>query len=143
MFASEVCSAFLYSQITALPEAAGFSVIGLPVNPPYASLPGIAFYPEVVPYSGVIGARADTATPRFVIKAMCEGTSTDPIRAVAKAIQDRFENTPLNDYTYQGGTYSLTFDLNSEALPTTVVEGAQFYRQLGSVFNIFITQTGG
>ncbi len=141
MFGSKIASRVIRDHLLILPEVIAIGtakVVGLPVLPQSVPLPGIAFYPEQMVYSGPIGGRADSITGRVVIKAMCEGTTTSAIDTVALAIYAHFADLTV-DTTYEGAVYQLTFDPNSELLPTAVVDDGRFYRQLGTVFNITIT----
>jgi hypothetical protein len=141
VFGSEIVSTVTYAQLVALPGViAGFAgkVVGLPVLPQAVALPGIAFYPEFSAYTGAIGARTDYEQMRWAIKAMCAGTSTAPITAIANEMLEHFDDLTV-DVTYNGANYQVTFSANSEVLPTTVVDGSTFYRQLGTVCNVDIT----
>ncbi len=142
MFGTKIASRVIQAELLTLPEVIAIGtakVVGLPVLPQGAgALPGLAFYPEFTAYTGAMGSKTSYERLRFVIKAMCEGTSTGPIDAVALAQLAHFDGLTV-DVTLDGTNYQLTFSPNSEVLPTTVVDGDRFYRQLGTVYDIELT----
>jgi hypothetical protein len=144
---TEVLDAFFWEQLNAIPALSGVRVVGLPVLPQTqaVTLPAIAYYPEQSVYpDGTLGVATNYATGRYAIKAMCKGTSTNPIRPLSAAIKAHFEtDTPTTDYEHEGENYHVTLSLNSQLLPTTVVDGSTIYRQLGSVFDFVLVHTGG
>lgn len=144
---TEVLDAFFWSELSSIPALTGWRVVGLPVLPQTQSisLPAIAYYPEQSVYpEGTIGVATNYATGRYAIKAMCKGTSTNPIRHVAEAIQSHFNvDRPVTDYEFEDEQYNITLTLNSQVVPTTVVDGSAIYRQLGDVFDFVLVHTGG
>lgn len=145
---SEIVATVLAAELAALPEAAGMTIIGLPVIPPGLPLPGLCFAPEFSSYDHPLGAfKRDAGSAityealRFVVTAQCEGFSTDPIEAVATAQRDALDGL-VKDVVHDDIAYQATFVATGAVPLTTVLDGATFYRQLGTVYAVELV-TGG
>lgn len=145
MFGSEIVSKFILEHLNVVIAAESFSgkAYGLPILPQAVPLPAIAFYPEYSVYNAAMGSGSDISYEglRFVVKTMIPGTSTATIRSMALAQIAHFDGR-TESYTYDGVTYQISFTANGELLPTTVVDGATFYRQLGTIYKVDVTRGG-
>jgi len=149
MFGSEIVSTLIYQELTALPEAASFAgkIVGAAVIPQGDRLPAVTFSPQFSSYDAPLGGGAHQPGGitfeelRFAITVMCAGLSTDPIIALAQAQLDHFDGASF-PITYGGRAYFVTFLAQGEVPLTTVADGANVYRQLGTVYTVDVT-TGG
>ena len=147
MFGTEIVSTVIYQQLTGLPEASSYAgkIIGASVIPQNMTLPAVTFAPQFSSYDSPIGAHQPGGITyeqlRFAITVMCAGLSTDPIVALAQAQLDHFDGSSF-PITYGGKNYAVTFLAQGEVPLTTVADGANVYRQLGTVYTVDVT-TGG
>lgn len=149
MFGSEIVSTVLYTELSALPAAASFAgrIVGAPVLPQKIALPAVLFSPEFSAYSDPMGGGARQPGGityeqlRFSVRVLCAGLSTDPVLALATAQLAHFDGAAFNT-TVDSVSYQLTFMAQGEVPVTTIVDGANVYRQLGTVYTVELV-TGG
>lgn len=148
MLGSEIASEVIYAGLRGLPDAAPFlgKIVGADIIPQGDKLPAVTFAPEFSVYDGPLGtpnagAPITYETLRFALHIMCAGLSTDPILALYKAQFTYFNGSSFST-TYDGQSYEVTFLAQGESMPTTIADGANYYRQLGTVYTVAVT-TGG
>lgn len=140
LFGSELVAEAVYGVLAGLPAvtaATGDRIVNLSVAGDLA-LPAALHYMDNGDYGGPIGQAATSERVRYVVRLVCEGASTDPIRAAAEAAFaafDGFEATPAP------GAW-LGSQVVGEWPLTTVLEGGVLYRQLGFYLSVDLTQGG-
>jgi hypothetical protein len=106
--------------------------------PPGMKLPVCLHYVEVGEYGGSLNSLEgpDAEELRYIVRFICQGESTDPVRAAAKdaftALTDEFS---IATVVQDGQSFQLSLDATNEYPITTLVEERDgvtfFYRQLG------------
>lgn len=149
MFGSEIVAGVLYHDLAALPEAAAFAgmIFNLPVVPQNAPAAFVLFAPEFSAYTDPLGGGARQPGGityeqlRFSIRVICAGASTAPIAALALAQLKHFDSL-ITTTTANGISYQMVFMAQGEVPITTLVDGSNLYRQLGTVYTVELI-TGG
>lgn len=136
-FGSELVAESVYAVLSDLEAVtdAVTTILNLSVVPRDVALPVCLHYLEVGTYDGPIGQAASSETLRYVVRFVCAGESTDPIKAAAEAAFDAFDGHE----TDTGGAW-LGFAVTGEWPLTTVLEGDTVYRQLGMYLSVSLTQ---
>lgn len=147
MFGTEIVGQFVDGRLRAngaVTAVVGNSIANLGALPGDKPLPGVLHYAEDAPYGGEIDAGDDLAWQqiRYLVRFICEGESSEPIRAAAKAMLLDFRTSPIGTTAYDGETYGLTFVAVGEWPLTTVLEDGVFYRQLGTYFQVDVMRGG-
>lgn len=147
MFGTELVSTILVRVLQPLAVANG-NLAG-PVAAPLLSqgyqLPAVLMYPEFSSYDGPmmsrqIGGSISSEQLRMVVKAVCKGESTTPILDFCEAQIAFLDGFIVDAEAYRGSTYQVTFTANGEIPITTQIDGGEFYRQLGTVYDVHITR---
>ena len=132
VFGSEIVAEEVYAVLDPL---TAFPIRNISVAPEGTGLPAVLHYMEAGTYDGPIGQTAISEAMRYVVRFVCEGASTDPIRAGAEAA---FAALDGHEAT-RSGCY-LAFQASGEWPLTTVLEGGVLYRQLGFFLTVNLTQ---
>ena len=143
MFASVVVSDYVYDTLSAL--SAVTSVVpaarmtGAMVVPPGTALPALMFHMTASEYGGVMNTQAaahlDSETIRLEVRAIDDGTSDAGIYPVALAQFNALSGVTAT-HTFDGGDYTLAFLPLGEIPLTTLVDGSNLYRQLGTIYQV-------
>lgn len=141
LFGTEVVSALLYRELSALPAvtaAVGTRIHGLMVAPTTYRVPFLLFHPEQSSYpTEPIGSgEISSETMRFAVRLICGGESTGPIRAAAIAQLDHFLTAGPIDYVWEDLPFQVTFTPLGEYPLTTLLDGADISRQLGTLYSV-------
>ena len=113
--------------------------------PPGHKLPALLFYMATPSqYDGALSVNADDITAEsltFHIVGMCEGTSHAPIRAGVRAQLRALSGLEVDEVDDEGRNYHITFTARGEVpLGSIVTAPSQFYRRLGTVYDVDITR---
>lgn len=143
MFASVVTADYVYqtfvntddiTDVIAVP-----SIGGTMVAPPGTTLPALLLYMTASEYGGVVDATpaadVNSETIRLEVRAINGGTSDAPVYPVAKAQFTALAGQTVS-HTFDGDDYTLTFMAVGEVPLTTLVDGANLYRQLGTIYTV-------
>lgn len=146
MFGSVAVSQLLFTElsgITAVTSAVSTRIIGLPVATQGTAFPVCLFSPEASSYGtpGFATNRIDAEELRFSVKFMAKGTSLSPIWQAATAQLEHFDGNSFT-HTFDDDTYQIVFDALGELPLTTLVDGADVYRQLGTIYRVHVTRGG-
>lgn len=143
LFGTEVVSALLYRELSGLPAvtaAVGTRIHGLMVAPRVYGQPFLLFHPEQSAYPSEAvdryGGEISSETMRFAVRLICPGEDTAPIRAAAIAQLDHFLLAGPIDYQWDGLPFQVTFTPLGEYPLTTLVDGGDISRQLGTLYAI-------
>lgn len=142
LFGSEVAAQVVFEELSALPAvtaAVAGRVFGLSIVPSRHNLPAGLFYPVASGYDGPISGPATSETLSVVVRFVCEGTSTAPIRAAAEAQYTALAGQSF-ERTIDGDVYALDFTEEAEALPTTEYESGIYRRSLGTRYRVNVTR---
>ena len=142
MFGSETVAEevnVVLAGVAAVAAAVGTRIVPLSVLPPEFPSPAVLHHMDASTSSGPVGSDAaiNSEVLRYAVRLVCEGWSTDPIRAAAEAMI-----VALNGHNAQRGADYLTFMATGEWPLTTVLDDGVPYRQLGAYFDVEITRGG-
>jgi hypothetical protein len=143
MFASVVVSDYVYETLSALSEVTSVipptRMTGAMAVPEGTGLPALLFHMTASQYGGPVQATAaenvNSETIRLEVRAIDDGTSDSAIYPAAMAQFEALSGTHA-EHTLDGDTYSLDFIAVGEIPITTLVDGANFYRQLGTIYQV-------
>lgn len=143
MFASVAVSNYLYATLGAISGVTSVIPVtrmtGAMVVPPGVALPALMFHMTASEYGGPLttaaNAHIESETIRLEVRAIDDGTSDRDIYPVAKAQLDALAGTTAN-HTFDGDDWSLSFIAVGEIPLTTLVDGANLYRQLGTIYQV-------
>ncbi len=143
MFGTEIVSALLYRELSGIPAvtaAVGSRIHGLMVAPTAYTAPFLLFHPEQSAYPTEAIGRYDgeitSETMRFAVRLICAGEDTTPIRDAAIAQLDHFLSVGPIDFGWDGLPYQVTFTPLGEYPLTTLLDGGDISRQLGTLYSI-------
>lgn len=115
------------------------NIAGTMVAPPGTTLPALLIYMTASEYGGVVdslpAADITSETIRLEVRAIKDGTSDSPVYPVAKAQLTALAGQTVS-HIFDGDTYTLTFSALSEIPLATLVDGANLYRQLGTIYTV-------
>lgn len=129
--------AALLATVPAVTTATGGRVLNLSVAPEGYDLPAVLHYMEAGTYEGPVGYAQTFESLRYVVRFLCTGASTDPIRTAA---EQAF--AVLDGHEADRAGARLGFQVSGEWPLTTVLEGGTLYRQLGVFLDVHLTQGG-
>ncbi len=140
-FGSETVAEEVAAVLMAIPAVTAVvdgRVLNLSVAPEGYDLPAVLHYMETGTYAGPIAGYSQThEVLRYVVRFLCNGASTDPIRTAAEAAY-----VLLDGHTAERAGAHLNFNVSGEWPLTTVLEGGTLYRQLGVFLDVDMTQGG-
>lgn len=143
LFGTEIVARLLYRDLSAIPAvtaAVGDRIHGLMVAPQSYAAPFLLYHPEQSAYPSEAidrhGAEISSETMRFAVRLICPGESTDPILAAATAQLDHFLAAGPIDYAWGDLPFQVTFIPLGEYPLTTLVDGADISRQLGTLYAV-------
>lgn len=162
MFGSEIAAEFVYAVLvanqagvtiaqpdsgvlaaarTAVAAAVGGRVENL--STASGTLPAAIHYAEDGPYGGPVDSDVPVNEEqlRYVVRFVCEGKSTDPIRLAATRALQALQGAE-GVVTYDGVPYAVTVMAGGEFVIPLPPEGGVFYRQLGNYYQVDITRGG-
>jgi len=145
-FGSEIVDKVLYAQLsglTVVTGAVGVNILGRSAVVQGDTLPALLFYPESSTYDPPAfgGDNIGMEQLRYVVRVICRGTSTDPIRAAALAQRLHLNGVPFNTVV-DTLNYRVTFDARGAFPMTFVVDGGNSFRQLGTIYSVDVTLGG-
>lgn len=148
MFGSLIATRAIYAALSgnpAITNVVGNSIHSTTIVPSGASLPAIIFYMAQSTYGGAVGTELaehiDSETVRFEVRAICKGTSSAPIEPVAYAQLEELAGSS-HDIVVAGVSYLVSFTALGETALNTLIDGANVYKQLGTVYSIDMTRGG-
>ena len=143
MFGSVVVSDYVYetlaatSGVTNIIPATQFS--GAMVAAQGMALPVAIFHMTYSEYGGVLdstpAANVNSETVRLEVRFIDAGTSDSVIYPAAAASFAALAGVNVS-HVFDGTTYTLTFAAIGEVPLGTLMDGAQIYRQLGTVYSV-------
>lgn len=137
VFGSELVAGIVVTTLAGVPAvtaAVGDRVYGTNFVPQGAALPALLTYAENSVYSGPIGVEITMEQLRVVVRLICKGSSTAPILAAALAQQ-----AALHGYQTEQDGALVTFMASGATPLTTLQDGGDTYRQLGTTYTVEIT----
>ncbi len=145
-FGSEIVDKVLYTELaglSAVTGAVGANILGRSAVVQGDTLPAVLFYPESSTYDPPAfgGDNIGMEQLRYVVRFVCRGTSTDPIRAAALAQRQHLNGTGFNTVV-DGLNYQVTFDAQGAFPMTFIVDAGNTYRQLGTIYRVDVTLGG-
>ena len=145
-FGSEIADQVIYDELNGLPgvtDAVGVNVLGRNAVLQGDTLPAVLFYTESSTYDSPAfgGDNIGLEQLRYVVRFVCRGSSTDPIRAAALA-QRQHLNGKAFDIEVEGASYLVVFDAQGAFPMTFLVDEGAAYRQLGTIYNVTVTLGG-
>lgn len=145
-FGSEIVDEVLYAELaglSAVTGAVGASILGRSAVVQGDTLPAVLFYSEASSYDPPAfgGDNIGMEQLRYVVRVVCRGTSTDPIRAAALAQRQHLNGTAFNTVV-DGLNYQVTFDAQGAFPLTFIVTEGNTYRQLGTIYRVDVTLGG-
>lgn len=150
MFGSEVAGAFFRREMLTLPPvvaAAGDRVFNLSAAPLGEQFPLGLQYMEVGNYSGVVSGEIDFEAMRYVVRFICTGESTNPIKKAAMAQLAHFRALTGEIFYDADGDdedehYGLEVMASGEWPLTTLQDGKTIYRCLGTFYTVNVSRYG-
>ncbi len=145
-FGSEIVDAVLYTQLAGIAPvtaAVGPNILGRSAVVQGDTLPALLFYPESSAYDPPAfgGDNIGMEQLRYVVRFVCTGTSTNPIRAAALAQRQHLNGTAFNTVV-DTFNYQVTFDAQGAFPMTFIVDGGSSFRQLGTIYSVTVTLGG-
>ncbi len=145
-FGSEIVDKVLYAQLSGLSVvtgAVGANILGRSAVVQGDTLPAVLFYSEASSYDPPAfgGDNIGMEQLRYVVRVVCRGTSTDPIRAAALAQRQHINGTAF-DTVVDGLNYQVTFAAQGAFPLTFIVTEGNTFRQLGSIYRVDVTLGG-
>ena len=145
-FGSEIADEVLYAELsglTAVTAAVGTNILGRSAVVQGDTLPALMFYAESSAYDppGFSGDSIGLETLRYVVRVICTGDSTDPIRAAALAQRQHLNGVAFNTVV-DAQNYQVRFDAEGAFPLTFLVDQGITYRQLGTVYSVYVTLGG-
>lgn len=145
-FGSEIVEELLFTELsglTAVTDAVGTSILGRSAVVQGDTLPAVMFYPEASQYDQPAfgGDTIGMEVLRYVVRFVCRGTSTDPIRAAALA-QRQHLNGVRFPVVSDSQNYLVTFDAQGAVPLTFLIDEGNTYRQLGTIYSVTVTLGG-
>lgn len=139
IFASELVAEEIVAVLAGVPEvsAAVTDLFNLMIVPQSAVLPVALTYMENGIYSGPQGYEETFERMRYVLRFVCEGGSTDPIKPAAEAAF-----LALRGRRADRDGANLAFQVAAEWPLGTRFEGGVLYRELGFFLDVHVTQGG-
>ncbi len=143
-FGSEIVDKVLYTELaglSAVTGAVGANILGRSAAVQGDTLPAVLFYPESSTYDPPAfgGDNIGMERMRYVVRLVCTGTSTDPIRGAALAQRQHLNGTAF-DTVVDGLNYQVTFDAQGAFPMTFIVDGGNTFRQLGTIYRVDVTR---
>ncbi len=144
MFGSEIAAEFVYDILAGAPEvvsATGGRIENLAVAS--GALPACIHYAETGPYGGPVDTTGviDAEQLSYVVRFVCEGVSTEPIRLAATRALAAL-NGAEGTVSYDGDDYGLTVLATGEFVLPIPPEDGRFYRGLGFYLQIDVMRGG-
>lgn len=143
LFGTEIVSRLLYRDLSAIPAvtaAVGDRIHGLMVAPVPYSEPFLLYHPEQSSYPTEaidrFGGEISSELMRFAVRLICPGESTDPILAAATAQLAHFLAAGPIDDEWDSLPFQVTFTPLGEYPLTTLVDGGDISRQLGTLYAV-------
>ncbi len=145
-FGSEIVDQVLYTQLSglsAVTAAVGPNILGRSAVVQGDTLPALLFYPESSTYDPPAfgGDNIGMERMRYVVRFVCTGTSTTPIRAAALAQRQHLNGVAFN-VVVDTSNYLVTFDAQGAFPMTFIVDGGNSFRQLGTIYSVDVTLGG-
>lgn len=124
--------------------AVGGSIANLMVVPEGMALPAAIHYAETGDYTGPVHGDIDAEQIRYLVRFICQGQSSDPIRAAALAMVRALNDTQASGSVADtdGRSWFVSLTAVGEWPITTTVDNGVFYRQLGTYFQVDVTSGG-
>lgn len=143
MFASVAVSDYVYDTLSAVPAITNVvpntQFSGAMVAAQGMALPVVIFHMVASQYGGVIdstpAANVNSETIRLEVRVIDDGTSDSTIYPVAKAAFGALCGVEAS-HSFDSATWSLTFSAVGEIPLTTLVDGTNIYRQLGTIYTV-------
>lgn len=143
MFASVAVSDYLYETLSAVTGITTVipttSMTGAMVVPQGVALPALLFHMTASQYGGVVNTLAaadvNSETIRVEVRVIGSGTSDSEIYPAAKA-QFTALSGAIVSHSFDGATWNLAISAVGEIPLTTLVDGPNIYRQLGTIYSI-------
>lgn len=143
MFASVAVSDYVYEVLSATPGVTNVvpntQFSGAMVAAQGMALPVVIFHMTASQYGGVLdstpAANVNSETIRFEVRVIDDGTSDSTIYPVAKAAFAALSGVNVS-HSFDSATWNLTFTAVGEIPLTTLMDGANLYRQLGVILSV-------
>lgn len=150
MFGSEVAGAFFRRELLSLApvtDAVGDRVFNLSMAPLGEAFPLGLQYMEAGNYSGVVSGEIDFEAMRYVVRFICLGESTNPIKKPAMAQLAHLRSLVGEiDYDADGDEipehYGVEVMASGEWPLTTLQDGKTIYRCLGTFYTVNVSRYG-
>lgn len=145
-FGSEIADVVLYTELTglaAVTSAVGTNVLGRSAVLQGDTLPAVLFYTESSSYDAPAfgGDNIGLEQLRYVVRFICRGDTTNPIRAAALAQRNHLNGVAF-DTVSDGHNYQVVFDAQGAYPMTALVDQGVTYRQLGTIYSVTVTLGG-
>ena len=145
-FGSEIVDDLIHTELSGVADvtaAVGVRIVGRGALVQGEPLPALLYYPEQSTYDPPAfgGDTIGMEVLRYVVRVVCLGTRTHPIRDAALAQREHLNGQAFN-VVDNGQNYLVTFDAQGAFPLTTITDGAQHYRQLGTVYRVTVTLGG-
>lgn len=140
MFGTEEAARIILRELALVPavtDAVGTRMRFLPIYSGDMAHPGVLVYPMYTIYDGPIDA---DGTPTFErvdmeVRFIDEGASANRIRAAAKASLGALAGSQHQE-TIDGVNWLVSLDAISEVSQPALLDGANIYRQMGTVYSV-------
>lgn len=142
MFGAEIAAVAVYQALApdaTIQAAVDNRILAIEIVPEGVATPAVLHHPTGSTYEGPISGPAAMERVLYAVRLVCEGISTDPIWAAAErqmAILDGNQfAVVVNEEQYTVG-----FTATGETIPTTVYEDGNYYRLLGTNYDVDVTK---
>ena len=143
MFASVAVADYLYDALGAISGITSVvpttRMTGAMVVPQGVALPALMFHMVYSEYGGVVDStpaqNVTSETLRFEVRIIDDGTSDSVIYPAAKAQFNALAGIQVT-HTFDGASWFLAFSAVGEIPLTTLMDGANIYRQLGTIYTV-------
>ncbi|HEU0163630.1 MAG TPA: hypothetical protein VFQ54_01225 [Thermomicrobiales bacterium] len=146
MFATRLVAPTIYEKLTTDPTisaAIGDRAFSTTTVPAGKAFPVALFYAEYSSYDGAIGTglagQLNMEQLRYTIRLICTGEDDTPILAAAEAQFAIFTKGRF-DISVDGVHYTISTRANSEVPLNTLLEGTDFYTQLGTTYDVTVVR---